>query len=144
MRASEEQTAMRRHVMQLAQGFQAGDVEMLRFVKNKKHLAPGKIEAEIFKNPAIVTDADGASRFAHCPHELIGTDVLAAIDIEGAPSMAVLGDLSAIQLRDEMLENKTLLRSGRATEVIGASSVQRFIEVPAHQADVLRLIELAL
>src|ERR1035437_6865613 len=104
---------------------------MLGFVKDQQHLALAEIETQIAQNPVDRTHSDCPTALGYPLHQVQRVDSLTNIDVVGSPALTVLGDLRAVKLRDQVLQDVGLLGSRGAVEVIGSPMIQRFIEVLA-------------
>src|ERR1035441_6944546 len=102
---------------------------MLGFVKDQQHLTLAEIETEIAQNSVDGTQPDCPAALGHPLHQVQRVDSLTNIDVVSSPAFTVLGDLRAVQLRDQVLQDVGLLGSWGAVEVIGSPTVQRFVEV---------------
>src|SRR5450756_2610309 len=116
---------------------------MLGFVKDQQHLALAEIESQIAQNP--VDRAHSACPTTLCPplHQVLRVASLPNIHVVSCSAFSVLGDLRAVQLRDQVLQDIGLLGSRGAVEVIGSPMIQGFVEVPSQQSSILRLVELS-
>src|ERR1039458_1466394 len=106
---------------------------MLGFVKDQQHLALAEIETQIAKNPVDRAHPECTAAFCHPLHQVQRADSLTNIDVVSSPALSVLGDLRAVQLRDQMLQYVGLLGSRGTVEVIGSPMIQRLVEVLAQQ-----------
>ncbi len=59
------------------------------------------------------------------------TDSLTNVDVVSSPALSVLGDLRAVQLRDQVLQYVGLLGTWGTVEVIGPAMIQRLVEMLA-------------
>src|SRR5450759_2092325 len=116
---------------------------MLGFVKDQQHLALAEIETQIAQNPVDGTHSECPTALGHSLHQVQRVDSLANIDVVGSPAFSVLGDLRAVQLRDQVLQYVGLLGSRGAVEVIGSPMIQGFVEVLSQQTGILGFVELA-
>src|SRR5664279_1864739 len=116
---------------------------MLGFVKHQQHLALAKIETQITQNPVDRAHSDCPAALCYPLHQVQRVDSLTNVDVVSSPAFSVLGDLRAVQLRDQVLQDVGLLGSRGAVEVIGPPMIQGFVEVPSQQTNVLGFIELA-
>src|ERR1022692_736084 len=141
--AGEQQPAVRRLIQQFPNRFQALNRQMLGFVKDQQHLAPAEIKTQVAQNPVDGAHSDCPADFCHPLHQVQRVDALANIDVVSSPTFSVLGDLRAVQLRNQVLQDVGLLGSRGAVEVIGSPMIQSLVEVPSQQTNVLGFIELA-
>src|ERR1019366_6928228 len=116
---------------------------MLGFVKDQQHLALAEIKPQVAQNPVDRAHSDCSAALGHPLHQVQGADPLANVDVVSSATFSVLGDLRAVQLRDQMLQDVGLLGSRGAVEVIGSPMVQRLIEVPSQQTGILRFVQLS-
>src|SRR5664280_3722004 len=116
---------------------------MLGFVKDQQHLALAKIESEVAQNPIDSAQPDCPAAFRHPLHQVQRADSLTNVDVVSSTALSVLGDLRAVQLRDQVLQDVGLLGSWGAVEVIGSPVIQRLVEVLAQQTCILGFVELA-
>src|ERR1019366_5779467 len=117
--------------------------QMLGFVKDQQHLALTEVEAQIAQNPVDRAHADCPAALGHPLHQVPRADSLTNIDVVSSSAFSVLGDLRAVQLRDQMLQYVGLLGSRGAVEVIGSPMIQRLVEVLTQQSGILGFVELA-
>src|SRR5450759_1114930 len=141
--AGEQQTAVRRLIQQFPYSLQALNRQMLGFVKDQQHLTLAEIETQIAQNPVHGAQPHCPAALGHSLHQVQRVDSLTNIDVVSSSAFSVLGDLRAVQLRDQVLQDVGLLGSGGAVEVIGSPMIQRLVEVLAQQTGILRLVELA-
>src|ERR1039457_7654530 len=116
---------------------------MLGFVKDQQHLALAEIETEIAQNPVDGAHSDCPASFCHPLHQVQRVDSLTNVDVVSSSAFSVLGDLRAVQLRDQVLQDVGLLGSRGAVEVVGPPMIQRLVEVPSQQAGILGFVELS-
>src|ERR1022692_2973857 len=116
---------------------------MLGFVKDQQHLALAEIETQIAQNPVDRAHSDCPTALGYPLHQVQRVDALANVDVVSSSAFTVLGNLRAVQFRDQVLQDVGLLGSRGAVEVIGSPMLQGFVEVPAQQTDILRFVELA-
>src|SRR5664280_3574635 len=116
---------------------------MLGFVKDQQHLALAEIESQIAQNPVDGTHSDRPTALGYPFHQVQRADSLTNVDVVSSSTLSVLGDLRAVQLRDQVLQDIGLLGSRGAVEVIGSPMIQGFVEVPSQQTGILRLVELS-
>src|ERR1022692_1081520 len=116
---------------------------MLGFVKDQQHLALAEIESQIAQNPVDRAHSECTAALGYPLHQVQRADSLTNVDVVGSPAFSVLGDLRAVQLRDQVLQYVGLLGSRGAVEVIGPPMIQRLVEVLAQQTDILGFVELA-
>src|ERR1017187_5435400 len=116
---------------------------MLGFVKDQQHLALAEIETQIAQNPIDGSHADCPTALGYPLHQVQGVDALTNIDVVSSSAFTVLGDLRAVQFRDQVLQYIGLLGSRGAVEVIGSPMVQSLVEVLAQQTDILGFVELS-
>src|ERR1035438_6187247 len=90
---------------------------MLGFVKDQQHLALAEIESQIAQNPVDGTHSDRPTALGHPFHQVQRADSLTNIDVVGSPTFSVFGDLRAVQLRDQMLQDVGLLGSRGAVSL---------------------------
>src|ERR1035441_10527610 len=141
--AGEQQPAVRRLIQQFPQGLQTLNQQMLGFVKDQQHLALAEIEAQVAQNPVNRTHSDCPAALRYPLHQVQGVDSLTNIDVVSSPAFTVLGDLRAVQLCDQVLQDVGLLGSRGAVEVIGPPMIQRLVEVLAQQMGILGFVELS-
>src|SRR5450759_724169 len=103
---------------------------MLGFVKDQQHLALAEIEAQVAQNPIHSAHSDCPAALGYALHQVQRADPLTNIDVVSSPTFSVLGDLQAVQLRDQVLQYVGLLGTRGAVEVIGSPMIQRLVEVP--------------
>ena len=116
---------------------------MLGFVKDQQHLALAEIETQVAQNPVDRAHPDRPTALGHPLHQVQRADSLTNVDVVGSPAFSVLGDLRAVQLRDQVLQYVGLLGSRGAVEVIGSAMIQCLVEVLSQQTNILGFIELA-
>jgi hypothetical protein len=92
---------------------------MLGFVKDQQHLALAEIETQIAQNPVDRAHPDCPTALRHPLHQVLRADSLTNVDVVSSPAFSVLGDLRAVQLRDQVLQDVGLLGTRGAIEVIG-------------------------
>src|ERR1017187_1600477 len=101
------------------------------------------METQIPQNPVDGAHSDRPTALGYPFHQVQRADSLTNIDVVSSPAFSVLGDLRAVQLRDQVLQHVGLLGSRGTIEVIGPSMIQRLVEVPSQQTGILGFIELA-
>src|ERR1039458_3803946 len=116
---------------------------MLGFVKDQQHLALAEIETQIAQNPVDGAQSDCSAALGYPLHQVQRADSLTNIDVVSSSALSVLGNLRAVQLCDQVLQDIGLLRTRGAVEVVSSPMVQGLVEVLAQQAGILRFIELA-
>src|ERR1019366_3617218 len=116
---------------------------MLGFVKDQQHLALAEIEAQVAQDPVDGAHSDCPTALGYPLHQVQRVDPLTNVDVVSSPALPVLGDLRAVQLRDQVLQYIGLLGSRGAIEVIGPPMIQGLVEVSSQQTGILRLVELA-
>src|ERR1039458_1950132 len=98
---------------------------MLGFVKDQQHLALAEIETQVAQNPIDRAHSDCPTALSYPLHQVQRADALTNIDVVSSPALSVLGDLRAVQLRNQMLQDVGLLGSRGAVEVIGPPMIDR-------------------
>src|ERR1035437_103234 len=116
---------------------------MLGFVKDQQHLALAEIETQVAQNPIHGAQPHCPAALSYPLHQVQRADPLTNVDVVGSPTFSVLGDLRAVQLCDQVLQDVGLLGSRGAVEVIGPPMIQSLVEVLAQQTCILGLVELA-
>src|ERR1039457_7145833 len=116
---------------------------MLGFVKDQQHLAVAEMELQIAQNPVDGAHSDRPTALGHPFHQVQRADSLTNIDVVSSSALSVLGDLRAVQLRDQVLQDIGLLGSRGAVEVIGSPMIQRLVEVLAQQTCILGFVKLS-
>src|ERR1035441_6648104 len=116
---------------------------MLGFVKDQQHLALAEIETQVAQNPVDGAQSDCPAALCHPLHQVQRVDSLTNIDVVSSSAFSVLGDLRAVQFRNQVLQDVGLLSSRGTVEVIGSPMIQRLVEVPSQQAGILGFVELA-
>src|SRR5271165_5067036 len=116
---------------------------MRGFVKYQQHLALAEIKPEIAQNPVDRAHADGPAALRHPLHQVQRANPLTNVDVVRSSAFSVLGNLREVQLRDQVLQDVGLLRSGGAIDVIGTAMIQCLVEISSQQTNILRLVELA-
>src|ERR1019366_4186091 len=84
---------------------------MLGFVKDQQHLARAEIETQIAQNPVDGAHSDRPAALRYPLHQVQRADPLTNVDIVSSSALSVLGDLRAVQLRDQVLQYVGLLGS---------------------------------
>src|ERR1039457_1240905 len=141
--AGEQQPAVRRLIQQLPQGLQTLNRQMLGFVKDQQHLALAEIETQIAQNPVDRAHSDCAAALGYPLHQVQRVNSLTNIDVVSSSAFTVLGNLRAVQLRDQVLQDVGLLGSRGAVEVVGPPMIQGLVEVLAQQTGILGFVELS-
>src|SRR5450759_2253391 len=116
---------------------------MLGFVKDQQHLALAEIEAKVAQNPVDRAQPDCPAALGYPLHQVQGVDSLTNVDVVSSPAFSVLGDLRAVQLRNQVPQYIGFLGSRGAVEVIGPPMIQRLVEVLAQQTGVLGIVALS-
>src|SRR5450759_3741655 len=116
---------------------------MLGFVKDQQYFALAEIKTQVAQNPVDRAHSDCPAALRHPLHQVQRVDSLTNIDVVSSPAFSVLGDLRAVQLRDQVLQDVGLLGSRGAVEVIGSPMIQGLVEVLAQQTGILGFVELA-
>src|SRR5271166_5082100 len=116
---------------------------MLGFVKYQEYLALAKIKPEIAQDPVDRAHADRPAALRHPLHQVQRADSLTNVDVIGSSAFSVLGNLREVQLRDQVLQDVGLLRSGGDIDVMGTAMIQCLVEISSQQTNILRLVELA-
>src|ERR1017187_3657489 len=111
---------------------------MLGFVKDQQHLALAEIETQIAQNPIDGTHADCPTALGYPLHQVQGVDSLANIDVVSSPAFTVLGDLRAVQFRDQVLQYIGLLGSRGAVEVYKRLSLVAYTFPVTHFESIFR------
>ena len=111
--------------------------------QRRQHLALAEIETQIAQNPVDRAQSNRPAALRYPLHQVQRVDPLTNIDVVSSSTFTVLGDLRAVQLRDQMLQYVGLLGSRDAVEVIGPPMIQRLVEVLAQQTGILGFVELA-
>src|ERR1019366_3385517 len=114
---------------------------MLGFVKDQQYLTLAEIESQIAQNPIDGALPDCPAALRHPLHQVQRVDSLTNVDVVSSSAFSVLGDLRAVQLRDQVLQDVGLLGTRGAVEVIGPPMIQSFVEVLAQQTGILGLVE---
>src|ERR1035437_9743849 len=96
---------------------------MLGFVKDQQHLALAEIKTQIAQNPVDRAHSDRPAALGDPLYQVQRVDSLTNIDVVSSSALAVLGDLRAIQLRDQVLQDIGLLGTRGAVEVIGSPMI---------------------
>src|ERR1022692_411555 len=141
--AGEQQPAVRRLIQQFPNRFQALNRQMLGFVKDQQHLTLAEIKTQVAQNPVDRAHSDCPTALRNPLHQVQRADSLTNVNVVSSPALSVLGDLRAVQLCDQMLQDIGLLGSWGAVEVIGSPMIQRLVEVLAQQTGILGFVELA-
>src|ERR1039458_4337762 len=89
----------------------SSDLQMLGFVKDQQHLALTEIEPQVAQNPVDRSQSDCPAALGHPLYQVQGVDSLTNVDVVSSPAFTILGDLRAIQLRDQVLQDIGLLGS---------------------------------
>src|ERR1035438_339031 len=116
---------------------------MLGFVKDQPHLALAEIKTQVAQNPVDRAHSDCPPALGYPLHQVQRADPLTNVDVVSSPTFSVLGDLCPVQLRDQVLQYVGLLGSRGAVEVIGSPMIQRLVEIPSQQTNVLGFVELS-
>ena len=81
--------------------------------------------------------SDSPAALGHPLHQVQRADSLTNVDVVSSPALTVLGDLRAVQLCDQVLQDVGFLGTRGAVEVIGPPMIQSFVEVLVQQTGIL-------